>query len=83
MELTKKTTILFSPESHQYLSSVAAQRGVSLGELVREACAIAYGSVDQSATISAVSALSAMSLPVGTPSAMKRESVPIIGTVKQ
>ncbi len=83
MELTKKTTILFSPESHQYLTRVAAQRGVSLGELVREACVVTYGEVDQSASIGAVSALSFMSLPVGTPAAMKRESVPTIGTQKR
>ena len=83
MELSKKTTILFSPESHLYLTRIAAQRGVSLGELVREACALAYGDVDQRASIGAVGALAAMALPVGTPDAMKRESVPSIGTGKR
>lgn len=76
MDLTKKTTILFSPEAHRRLSDLAARRGVSLGELVREACATAYGVVDEEARVSAVSQLAAMDLPTGTPRAMKRESVP-------
>ena len=76
MDLTKKTTILFSPHSHRRLSELAERRGVSLGELVREACATAYGIVDQDAQVSAVASLAALSLPVGTPRDMKRESVP-------
>lgn len=32
MELSKKTTILFSPEFHRRLSRLAARRGVSLGD---------------------------------------------------
>jgi hypothetical protein len=76
MDLTKKTTILFSPESHRRLSELAERRGVSLGELVREACAAAYGIVDHDARVSAVASLAALSLPVGTPREMKHESVP-------
>lgn len=75
MELSKKTTILFSPDSHRRLSELAERRGVSLGELVREACATAYGIVDRDAQVSAVASIAALSLPVGTPSDMKRESV--------
>ena len=82
MELSKKTTILFSPESHQRLSELAERRGVSLGTLVREACATAYGIHDQQTRVTAAGALAALQLPVGTPAAMKRESVPAVDTAK-
>jgi predicted DNA-binding protein len=75
MELSKKTTILFSPENHERLTQLAARRGKSLGELVREACAIQYGLVDAEARVATVAALSALSLPVGSPREMKDESV--------
>lgn len=75
MELSKKTTILFSPDSHRRLSELAERRGVSLGELVREACATAYGIVDHEARIAAAASLGALQLPVGTTKDMKRESV--------
>ena len=76
MELSKKTTILFSPESHRRLSELAERRGVSMGELVREACATAYGIVDQEARVAAAVSLAALRLPVGSPRDMKHESVP-------
>ena len=76
MELSKKTTILFSPETHERLTDLAARRGKSLGELVREACVAQYGLVDADARLAAVAALSALSLPVGSPRDMKHESVP-------
>ncbi len=82
MELSKKTTILLSEEGHRRLTSVAARRGVSMGTLIREACEQVYGLVDTDERVSAASALAALSLPVGTPSAMKRESVPTIGIAK-
>jgi len=75
MELSKKTTILFSPDAHRRLSELAERRGVSLGELVREACATAYGIVDQEVRVAAAASLGALHLPVGTPKAMKLESV--------
>ena len=43
MELSKKTTILFSPDLHARLLRLAAQRGTSLGDLVRTACERQYG----------------------------------------
>ncbi|HYW32573.1 MAG TPA: CopG family transcriptional regulator [Gemmatimonas sp.] len=76
MELTKKTTILLSPETHRRLTELAAQRGKSLGELVREACVAQYGLVDADTRIAAAAALSALSLPVSSPRDMKHESVP-------
>jgi hypothetical protein len=79
MELTKKTTILFSPELHRRLSRLAKRRGVSLGELVREACQVRYGIAGTAARSEAVTALAHLTLPVGSPDAMKRESVPAPG----
>ncbi len=76
MELTKKTTVLFSPELHQRLTEYAARRGVSVGELVREACVQTYGLVDTDARTKAARAIAALSLPVGDVASMKRESVP-------
>lgn len=76
MELTRKTTILFSPEMHQRLSELAARRGRSLGELVREACQVHYGLGGGSDQEAAVAELAELALPVGTTRAMKRESVP-------
>jgi len=76
MELTKKTTILFSPDLHRRLAELAARRGRSMGDLVREACEIQYGVVGGSEQLAAVAALSQLSLPVDSPAAMKRESVP-------
>src|SRR3989338_3638850 len=43
--LTKKTTILFTPDQHRRLMRVAEQRHTSLGELVRSACEQQYGVV--------------------------------------
>ena len=76
MDLSKKTTILFSPASHRWLSKLAERRGVSLGELVREACATTYGIVDDETRVAAAASLAALHLPVGTVRQMKRESVP-------
>lgn len=76
MELSKKTTILFSPELHRRLSRLAARRGVSLGELVREACEARYGVMGGTAQLDAVGALAALALPVADPGQMKRESQP-------
>lgn len=76
MELSKKTTILFTPEQHRRLSELAERRGTSLGDLVREACVVAYGVTDADSRIAAALELAGLSLPVGTPAELKRESVP-------
>ncbi len=44
-QLTKKTTILFTPDLHRRLMRVAEQRHTSLGNLVRSACEQQYGLV--------------------------------------
>ncbi len=81
MELSKKTTILFSPETNRSLTEIASRKGMSLGGLVREACTRAYGIVDSDARQSAVDALFALSLPVADVDQMKRESVPDAATL--
>ena len=58
------------------LTDQAARRGVSLGELVRDACIRTYGSVDKKARVEAAAGLAALRLPVGSPATMKRQSVP-------
>lgn len=76
MELSKKTTILFPPELHARLRSLAAARGISLGDLVRRACEHEYGLASREARLAAVDELADLELPVGTPQQMARESVP-------
>ena len=76
MELSKKTTILFPPDLHARLVRLAAQRGTSLGDLVRSACEKQYGLAPLDERLAAVEALGALDLPVGTPEEMARESVP-------
>ena len=76
MELSKKTTILFPPPLHQHLVRVAARVGVSLGELVRKACAERYGPAGGAERVQAASLIRSLSLPVGSVADMKLESVP-------
>jgi predicted DNA-binding protein len=76
MELSKKTTILFSPELHERLSRLAVERGTSLGDLVRRACERQYGLPTKEEKLAAVRGLATLTLPVGDPKQMKRESVP-------
>ena len=76
MELSKKTTILFSPELHDRLTRLAERKGTSLGALVREACEAQYGGVSEEDRLAAVAALRDLSLPVGTPADLERESIP-------
>ena len=76
MELSKKTTILFPPDLHRRLARLAALRGMSLGDLVRKACEREYGLASREERLAAVRELAALSLPIGTPEEMARESVP-------
>ena len=76
MELSKKTTILFTPELHRRLRHMAEQRGVSIGELVREACVAQYGLGGAERRRAAVQELAALALPVAEPEDMKREAAP-------
>ena len=76
MELTKKTTILFSPDLHDRLTRLARQRRTSIGDLVRTAVEAQYGLVSVDERLEAVGALGELGLPVGAPREMAAESVP-------
>jgi hypothetical protein len=77
MELSQKTTILLSAAQHQRLVSLARQRGVSMGHLIRTAVEAQYGADDVQSRLDAVAELAALNLPVGTPAQMKAESIPV------
>jgi len=76
MELSKKTTILFSPDLHRRLVGIAAKQGTSLGELVREACEAKYGVQADPRRAEAARELGELKLPIGSPREMKLESQP-------
>jgi hypothetical protein len=76
MELIKKTTILFPADLYGQLARLAQQRKTSVGELVRDACRVQYRLSSRDERRALVSQLAALSLPVGSPGKMKRESVP-------
>ena len=76
MELSKKTTILFSPEQHRRLTRLARKQRTSLGDLVRSACEAQYGTSSLLDRIRAAEALGRFSLPLDDLETMKRQSVP-------
>ena len=77
-QVTKKTTILFSPNLYNRLTRIAEQRHSSVGELVREACRAQYGLSTQAERLAIVQELSRLSLPVRSVEEMERESVPAV-----
>ena len=76
MELSKKTTILFTEDLYERLAGLARQRRVSVGFLVRDACVNQYGLHTPEDRLDAVRELGELSLPVGTAEEMAAESVP-------
>lgn len=76
MELSKKTTILLTPDLHKRLTRLADLRGTSLGQLVRDACREQYGLRSVEDGLDAVKELEELALPVGPPEEMEEESVP-------
>lgn len=76
MELSKKTTILLSPQLHHRLAQLASQRRTSIGDLIRRACERQYGLADESSRMAAIRALAEFRLPVADVATMKRQSVP-------
>lgn len=76
MDLTKKTTILLSPDMHERLASLAAERKTSMGQLVREACERQGGDLSVTDRLAVARRLGALNLPVGSVEQMERESVP-------
>lgn len=76
MELTKKTTILLSPQLHRRLTQLASQRRTSIGDLIRRACERQYGLADSESRVAAARKLAEFRLPVADVATMKRQSVP-------
>jgi hypothetical protein len=76
--LSRKLAILFPPDLYGQLDRVARQRKTSVGELVREACRAQYLLSTRQDRLAMVGQLAGLSLPVGTPDEMKRESVPAV-----
>ena len=76
MELTKKTTVLFSDDLHRQLTKLARTEGKSLGQLVREACRIQYGLSTREEKRRALERLKSLNAPVDSVEVMKRQSVP-------
>jgi len=74
--LVKKTTILFPPDLYRSLEKLAKRQHTSVGDLVRSACRTQYQLADRESRMAAVAAMAEMSLPVGSPEEMERESVP-------
>ena len=81
MELDRKTTILLSAAIHDRLSSLAQRRGVSMGELIRQAVVAQYGLQGREDRLCALRELGALSLPVGSPAEMKAEMLGDTGEV--
>lgn len=75
MELSKKTTILFSPGQHKRLTKIAKLRHSSVGELVRSACDQVYRDSSMEEKLEAVRRLSLLNGPVSDVATMKRESI--------
>ena len=76
MELSHKTTILFSEDQFSSLKSMAKVKGKSIGELIRSACKQVYTSDDREGAVDAVLELEKLYLPVTSAGDMKREQVP-------
>jgi predicted DNA-binding protein len=79
MGSSKKATSLLPPELQERLTLLAKHRGTSLAEIVRQACEAEYGrynALSTEARLEAVRRLASLSLPVGDPAEMERESVP-------
>jgi hypothetical protein len=74
-ELTKKTTILLPPDLHLQLTSLARERKVSVGHLIRSAYRKQYCLVSREERLGAVRELCRLELPVGSVARIKRESV--------
>jgi len=67
MALTRRLSILLSPDLYDRTERLAATTGRSLGEVVREALERILNEQSESGRLAAVERLAALSLPVGTP----------------
>ena len=73
--MTKKTTILFPPGLYKEIEDEARQQGRSVGELVREAAMIRYGSGGVSARVAAVERIAALDDDIGDPEQLEDEII--------
>ena len=73
--MTKKATILFPPALYKEIEGEARQQGRSVGELVREAAMIRYGSGGASARLEAVERLASLNDDVGDPEQLEDEII--------
>lgn len=71
--LTKKTTILFSPDLYRQLESLAEASKTSVANLIRQAVIQQYLLADRKKRLAAVQALRKMDLPVADWPAMEGE----------
>ncbi|MCY4122762.1 MAG: ribbon-helix-helix protein, CopG family [Acidobacteria bacterium] len=71
--MTKKATILFPPALYREIEEEARLQGRSVGELVREAAMIRYGSGGVSARIEAVERLAKLDDDIGDPEQIEDE----------
>ena len=71
--MTKKATILFPPALYRQIEDEARLQGRSVGELVREAAMIRYGSGGVSARIEAVERLAKLDDDIGDPEQIEDE----------
>ncbi|MCK5196873.1 MAG: hypothetical protein KAR21_00895 [Spirochaetales bacterium] len=76
MELSHKTTILFSEDQFSALKSIAKAKRKSIGELIRSACEQVYASDNRESAVDAVLELEKLNLPVASVQKMKLEQVP-------
>ena len=76
MELSHKTTILFSENQFSSLKSIATVKRKSIGELIRSACEQVYASDNRVGALDAVLELEKLNLPVSSVLEMKLEQVP-------
>ncbi len=75
MELSHKTTILFSEDQFSSLKHMAKAKRKSIGELIRSACEQVYASDNRLEAKNAVFDLEKLNLPVASVKRMKMEQV--------
>ena len=73
--MTKKATILFPPALYREIEEEARLQGRSVGELVREAAMIRYGSGGVSARVEAVERLAKLDDDIGDPERIEDEII--------
>lgn len=73
--MTKKATILFPPALYREIEDEARLQGRSVGELVREAAMIRYGSAGVSARVEAVERLARLDDDIGDPEQIEDEII--------